>query len=161
RATSISGKSNAIRWRPTRGAKASTFARPSGFCRPISRTTPTETVAARDVPNLRNLRPALGNRPTPFLDVKHVLAAFGQTRGAARPTYGAFVVEGLDEKPMRERTRRGDVWRTIASLAERSRRQGAQEHILGSAAFLDQIRGEAAPPPTASLRNNPPPLDVL
>ncbi len=103
----------------------------------------------------------LGNRPARFLDVEHVLAAFGQTRETARLNYRTFVVEGLDEKPTRETTRRGRVWRTIATLAERSRRQRAQEHILGSGAFLEEIRREAAPPPTAPLRKNPPPLDVL
>ncbi len=103
----------------------------------------------------------LGNRPARFLDVEYVLAAFGQTRETGRLNYRTFVAEGLDEKPMRETTRRGKVWRTVATLAERSRRQRAEERILRSEAFLDQIRREAAPPAIAPLRQNPPPLDVL
>ncbi len=92
----------------------------------------------------------LGNRPARFLDTDHVLSAFGPDRDAARRAYRAFVVEGMGAKAMRETARHGRVWREIARLAERTRREKAQERILGNGSFLDSVRAatlEATVPP--------------
>ncbi len=88
----------------------------------------------------------IGTQAARFLDVDHVLSAFGSDRDSARLASRAFVVEGLDEKAMREMTRRGKVWREIAKLAERTRREKAQGRILGSNAFLDNIRAHELSP---------------
>jgi REP element-mobilizing transposase RayT len=104
----------------------------------------------------------MGAQVARFLDVDHVLSAFGSDRNSARLAYRTFVVEGLDEKAMRETTRRGKIWREIAKLAERSRREKAQERILGSDAFLDEIHGEG--PQATTLRprlDERPSLDAL
>jgi REP-associated tyrosine transposase len=100
----------------------------------------------------------VGNQPVRFLDVDHVLSAFGSDREAARLAYRAFVVEGLEAKAAGETTRRGRLWREIAMLAERRRREKAQESILGSNAFLDRIRGETreAVTPLRAPRERPP-----
>jgi REP element-mobilizing transposase RayT len=141
----------------------------AGYFRELVRYIHLNPVRAKILDNLDELdhdpttghAAILGNRPARFLDVAHVLRAFGDSRESARLNYRSFVAQGLDEKPMRETTRRGEVWRKIAVLAERSRRQEAQDRVLGSAEFLDKIRNEAAPPPIPPPRKTPPSLDTL
>jgi REP-associated tyrosine transposase len=102
----------------------------------------------------------LGNRPARFLDVDHVLQAFGEDRESARLAYRTFVAAGLSQATGETPTR-DEIRGATARLLERNLRQQVEERILGSGEFVAGIRKETPVPSIAPRSEVSPTLETL
>ena len=116
---------------------------------------------AKVVPTLRALdrdpwtghSALLGYRPCPWQATGAVLQAFGPTPARARKAYRAFVAEGIPLGRRPELQGGGLVrslggWRAVAGLRRGREAYLGDERILGSSAFVEEVRGtlQAADP---------------
>jgi len=94
----------------------------------------------------------LGQRTQPWQALDEVLGQFAPTRKTARQRYRAFVAEGIRQG------RRPDLqggglrrsaggWAGLAALRRGRERWASDERILGSGAFVEQLRATAGPLP--------------
>lgn len=98
----------------------------------------------------------LGNRACTWQATAAVLQQFGPTPARARRAYHAFVVAGMSQGRRPDLQGGGLVrslggWAAVTSLRRGREAYGGDERILGSPAFVDRCRREAAieadPPP--------------
>ena len=95
----------------------------------------------------------LGYRPCPWQATGAVLQQFGPTRARARTAYRAFVADGIPLGRRPEFQGGGLVrslggWRAVAGLRRGREAYLGDERVLGSAEFVEAVRGtlEAADP---------------
>jgi len=124
------------------------------YLRELVRYLHLNPLRAQVVPTLRALdrfpwaghSALLGYRPCPWQATGAVLQQFGPTLARARKAYRAFVVDGV---PL---GRRPDLqgggllrslggWRAVASLRRGREAYGGDERVLGSAEFVEAVRG--------------------
>ena len=119
---------------------------------------------AKIVPDLRALArypwaghsALLGLVPRPWQATAEVLAQFGPTRARARRAYRAFVAGGAPQGRRPELQgggllRSAGGWTAVAALRRGREAYLGDERVLGSAAFVEQVRREieGASPPRA------------
>ena len=95
----------------------------------------------------------LGYRPCPWQASGAVLHQFGPTPARARKAYRGFVVDGIPLGRRPELQGGGLIrslggWRAVAGLRRGREAYGGDERILGSAEFVEEVRGmlQAAEP---------------
>ncbi|MBI2000508.1 MAG: transposase [candidate division NC10 bacterium] len=90
----------------------------------------------------------LGTVSRPWQDTRTILRQFGPTSPRARRAYRAFVAEGIPQG-RRPDLQGGDLlrslggWAAVAALRRGREAYAGDERILGSPAFVDQLRREA------------------
>ena len=113
---------------------------------------------AQVVPNLRTLdrypwtghSALLGTVPRPWQATQAILAQFGRTVSRARKAYRAFIAEGIPQGRRPELQGGGLIrslggWAVVQTLRQGREAYAGDERILGTAAFVEQVRAAGAP----------------
>ncbi len=131
---------------------------------------------AGEVPNLKALRrypwtghaTLLGQRPRAWQEVRTILGQFGNRRRETRLRYERFVAEGLARGRRPELVGGGLIrsqggWSEVISVRRKGERSAADERILGSGDFVEQMLAQAEGSVKATLgwRGRAPTLTVL
>ncbi len=106
----------------------------------------------------------LARRRYPWQDTGSVLGRFAARPQRARAAYRAFVRAGIPQGRRPELQGGGLVrslggWAAVHALRRGREQYAADERVLGSPAFVEALRRELAPAPTA--RRPPLPLDAI
>ncbi len=99
----------------------------------------------------------VGRRACPWQDTDEVLGRFGRTRRPARDRYRRFVAAGVAAGRRPELQggglrRSAGGWEALRALRRGRERWAADERILGSGAFVDQVRAEVERAETGRAR---------
>jgi putative transposase len=89
----------------------------------------------------------IGKVSRPWMDIEHVLAAFGTKKRAARNIYRRFIEERMTKKKSSEFTGGGLIrscggWSQVMAIKRRGQREESDERILGSGDFVHEILKE-------------------